>query len=81
MSQLTREDLKAMTPEAIDTARIEGRLAVLLGADPDDADLIERATTEPITHADVQRLARLKRHDLIDAARTTNRIAATEETR
>ena len=77
MPQLNAADLKTLTPRQIEDARTAGHLAVLLGADPAEADLIERATTDPITTTDVRRLAALGRHDLIEAARLGGRLTLT----
>jgi hypothetical protein len=71
-SQLT--SVAGMTPEAINTAREAGRLQVLLGADPDEVALTQRAQHGRIDIDTVHQLADLGRHDLIEQARESGRI-------
>jgi len=78
MTQITRDQLKGMTPEQIVQAKREGRLNALLGLAPADVALLDRATTAPLTRDDIAALARLNRHDLIVAARHDNRITTKE---
>lgn len=76
-TQLTRDDLDAMNPQQIEAARVAGRLATILGSPPADAAMLDRATGT-LTPQDVRDLAALGRHDLIEQARTDNRITYTE---
>lgn len=78
MTQLTREDLKGMTPEDIDTAHDEGRLDLVLGHDPDYVALIERAAGA-IGREDIAALRRAGREDLIVKAHDEDRITHTNE--
>jgi hypothetical protein len=41
MPQLSREDMKTMTPEEIDTAHEEGRFDLLLGHAPEYVELVD----------------------------------------
>jgi hypothetical protein len=63
-----------MTPEQIETARLDGRLDRVLGVPDHVIALAAKARTERIDAADVRALAALGRHDLIEAARTDDRI-------
>jgi hypothetical protein len=79
--QLTREDLKAMTPEAIDEAHSAGRCDLLLGIPAADVEVQDRARSdEPLTRADVAQLRRIGRPDLIFDAHEAGRITYIEET-
>lgn len=78
MTQITRDQLKGMTPEQIVQAKREGRLNALLGMPPADVALLDQATTAPLTRDDIAALARLNRHDLIVAAQHDNRITTKE---
>lgn len=77
--QLTRADLKTMTPAAIEQAHNEGRFAALLGAPADEVALIDRATGD-LTPVDIRALADIGRHDLIDKAHTEGRISLDTDT-
>lgn len=74
--QLTEEDLRAMTPEAINEARLAGRCDALLGVPAEDVALLDRARhgTDPLDHTDLERLSALGKHDLILAAAAADRI-------
>lgn len=74
--QLTRADLKGMTPHAIEKAREDGRLANLLGTPPEQTNLLDRATG-PLSRQDIRDLAALGRHDLIEKARVEQRVDTT----
>lgn len=66
MIQLTRDDLKTMSPQQITQAQAAGQLAQLLGAPKEHIDLINRATEgKQLTRADLTELLRIHRHDLI----------------
>lgn len=77
-TQLTADQVHQMYRERryeeIDAARTEGRLALVLGTPPEEVALIDRAEFSTLTRADVQALAALNRHDLIETARTAGRI-------
>ncbi len=72
--QLTRADLAQLSAEQIEEARVNGRLAHLLGAPETDTELVRRAKTEVIGRSDIKALFALGQHDLIEEARATNRI-------
>lgn len=77
-TQLTRDDMKRMTPDEIATAYDAGRFDVALGGRTDDeADLIARAATEDVTATEVRALAAIGRHDLINDAHRDGRITFT----
>lgn len=65
--QLTRADLVGMSPDAIVTAKAEGRLNAVLGIE--QAALPERATLE-----DLRAVAAAGHHDLIAEARQAGRL-------
>lgn len=75
-TQLTEDDLKTMTPDAIDDARLAGRCDALLGVPPEDVALLDRARhgTDPLNDTDVERLSALGRHELILTAAAADRI-------
>jgi hypothetical protein len=77
-AQLTAADLTRLTAERkhneIEQARTEGRLDALLGVPPEQIALLDRARNGRVDVTDVQALAALRRHDLIDEARATDRI-------
>ena len=73
MTQLTREDLKTMSPTEIDAAHNEGRLDLALGLDSDYVELVERASGV-ITSEDIAALRRAGREDLIVKAHDEDRI-------
>jgi hypothetical protein len=76
------QSLMGMTAEQIDTAREEGRLAVLMGADPADVALTYRARNGgTIAAPELDRLKSLHLYDEIVAAHTEGRITDTEENR
>lgn len=74
--QLTRDDLRGMTPEQIEDAHNSGRLDSLLGMPADDVAVLDRARAgeDDLTHSDVQRLKELNRHDLIAQALDNGRL-------
>jgi hypothetical protein len=76
--QLTRDDLARMTKDGrhleISAARADGRLARLLGVPETEIALLARAKTGVLDIEDVHALTEINRHDLIEAARATNRI-------
>lgn len=66
--QLTKADLKGMTPDAIIQAQAEGRLDALLGVPAEQTELIAKAgRLEPITGAELRELNQLGRYDLVSA--------------
>jgi hypothetical protein len=79
--QLSRADLKRMTPEQIVEAKGAGRFDALLGVPQEQLDLINRAKTGQIDHADLRELSRLNRPDLINAAHTEGRITTGDNAR
>ncbi len=65
-AQLTKADLAGMKPEAIEAARVAGRLDGLLGVPREQTELIARAQRrDPVTRADLAELNRLGRYDLV----------------
>jgi hypothetical protein len=77
-AQITRDDLKSMTPQEIEQARVDGRLDRILGLPEDEIEAKTRARgNAPLTTEDVKILSRYRHHDLITAAHTAGRI--TEE--
>ena len=72
LSQLTT--IEGMSPEAITEAREAGRLQVLMGTDPAEVALAQRAAHGRINTDDVKALFAAGHHDLITAARADNRI-------
>ena len=78
-TQLTHEALTSMTDDQIVQARADGRLNVLLGMDPAEAELLTRAKTSNLTAADEQALNRLHQYELITAAHREGRINLTKE--
>ena len=78
-TQLTTEDVKKLYAERrydeIEAARKEGRLGLVLGQDPADVALLERARgTGPLTADDVHELTRLGEHQLIVNANRDGRL-------
>lgn len=75
-NQLTRDDLKTMTPDQIVDARATGRLNDLLGVPSEESELTGRAERlEPVSRDELRRLNRQGRHDLVAAyAPHTDRI-------
>jgi hypothetical protein len=69
--QLSREDVQRLAQQGkhdeIEKARVEGRLARILGVPEDDVALVDRATytTEPLSREDLHRLNQLGKHDLV----------------
>lgn len=79
--QLTAHDLEDMSPAEIVTAKQEGRLAAYLGAPAEHAAALDRAHTgDHLTDEDVTALWGLGRHDLINEAKSQNRITTTTTT-
>jgi hypothetical protein len=85
-NQLTSADLAGMSPQQIDQARQEGRLARLLGVADDEIDLRERvANGGTFTRAEARELNRLGLYDAVLEAHRDGRITpdtddtATEE--
>jgi len=83
-TQLTAEDVKKLYAEKkydeIEAARRDGRLGVVLGQDPAEVSLLERARgTGPLTAADVHGLSELGEHELIDQARRSGRLTYLNE--
>lgn len=77
-AQLTRADLARMTPDQIENARTAGRLDTLLGVPRDEHDALAAARSEGLlTLEHVHTLARIGRHDDIEAARAAGRITYT----
>jgi hypothetical protein len=74
LSQLTEADIAGWKPEAINQAREAGRLQVLLGADPDEVALTQRAKHGRIDVEDVKALWDAGHHALIETARADDRI-------
>lgn len=73
------QTLAGMSPEQINTAREEGRLDRLLGADPADVELKYRARHGGTIHApELARLKYLHLYDEISAAHTEGRITTEE---
>ena len=72
LTQLSSID--GMSPEAITEAREAGRLQVLMGADPAEVALSQRAAHGRINTDDVKALFAAGHHDLITAARADDRI-------
>lgn len=78
--QIEQHELAGMSPTAIDEARQAGRLDLLLGADPADVELRERAVAGRITQAEAARLNALHHYDLTVKAFNEGRlITDTEE--
>ncbi|WP_106814262.1 hypothetical protein [Microbacterium timonense] len=67
--QLSRDDLAGMTPAQITEAHDAGRFNDLIGIDPADTALVQRASAPDIRHTftatEVRRLRALGRHDLV----------------
>lgn len=78
MTQLTREDLKTMSPTEIDTAHREGRLDLMLGHDRAYVDLVERAAGD-IGPGDIAALRQAGREDLVVLALDEDRIRFNEK--
>jgi len=76
--QLSRADIKDMTPEQIDQAYQGGKFNALLGMPQEDAELIDRARDGGIDMNDVRRLRALGQHELIADAYHANRIITKE---
>ena len=76
MTQLNRDDMSGLTPEEIDEAHEQDRFALMLGADPDKAALLDRAhdPNATLTAADLKALRAAGRDDLIDEAYTSGRL-------
>jgi hypothetical protein len=66
-SQLTREDIKAMTPDQVEAAYDAGDLDHVLGRiEPGDRELVDRATNgRPITHTEAKRLHETGHSELV----------------
>jgi hypothetical protein len=66
-SQLTREDIKGMTPEQVEAAHAAGDLDQILGRiNPADRELVHRATNgQTITHAEAKRLHETGHSELV----------------
>jgi hypothetical protein len=73
-TQLTREDLRGMTPEQIEAAHAAGDLDQVLGRiNPADRALIHRATNgQPINHAEAKRLHEIGQSELVANLPATN---------
>jgi hypothetical protein len=72
-TQLTREDLKGMTPEQIEAAHDAGDLDQVLGRINPDRELIHRATNgQPISHAEAKRLHEIGQSELVANLPTSN---------
>lgn len=74
LSQLGQADIEGMSPQKIEEAREAGRLQVLLGADPAEVALTQRAKHDRLTPGDVKALYAAGHHQLIADAQTDGRI-------
>lgn len=75
MMQLSRDDIKSMTPEQVDEAEQNGQLDALLGrGTPELIALKEKARSDHLTIADVKALHDAGAYELIERARTEGRI-------
>lgn len=81
-NQLTRDDLAAMTPQAIDEATRAGRCDALLGVAPEASEARRKTEAgEAIDLDDVAALKAVGRHDLITKAHTAGLITTTTNTK
>lgn len=78
--QLNDSDLESMTAQQVAEAYDTGRLDSLLGGDPDDVSVLDKARrgTDPLTPSDIKHLSDLGAHQLIADAYDANRITHEE---
>lgn len=75
--QLTKDDLRSMTPEQIVEAMDNDLCNELLGVKPENTALVLKAKHDVLTRADMKALAAIGRNDLISDAYEAGRIATT----
>lgn len=77
--QLTGEDVTRLYArgryDLIEQARVDGRLAVLLGGQPPADDGTDEPEPAQLSRSEVERLAREGRHDVIEQARRDGQLA------